>query len=74
MYLINVECVEFPGVLKPLAGSLLHFHERVVLDTNTNKRNESLYTKLGLLRETILTAAIATTIITIDVLLSQFLC
>lgn len=59
MYPINDKCIEFPEVLKPLAGSLPRLHEGIVLDTNTgqaNKREESLYTKLGLLRETILTA------------------
>lgn len=80
MYSINDKCIEFPKVLKPLAGSLLCLHERIVLDTSTghaNKRDESQCTKLGLLRETILTAAIAVTM-TIDVCLcvhpSEFLC
>lgn len=48
MYSINDKCIEFPGVLKPLAGSLLRLHERIVLDTiagHANKRNDALYTQ-----------------------------
>lgn len=48
MYSINDKCIEFPGVLKLLAGSLLRLHERIVLDTvagHANKRNDTLYTQ-----------------------------
>lgn len=48
MYSINDKCIEFPGVLKLLAGSLLRLHERIILDTvagHANKRNDTLSTQ-----------------------------